>query len=130
MYRAFRQSVQFLANRGFAVLKMNFRGSTGYGRKFLESGYGQWGLSMQDDITDGVHWAINRGIADPNRIAIYGVSYGGYATLMGIVKTPDLYAAAVDYVGVSNLFTILEKMPPYWEHMREMMYAKIGHPTK
>ena len=126
----FRPSVQFLANRGFAVLQMNFRGSTGYGREFLESGYGQWGLAMQDDITDGVLWAIKQGIAHPDRIAIYGVSYGGYAALMGIVKTPELYAAAVDYVGVANLFTILENMPPYWEHMREMMYAKIGHPLK
>ncbi len=126
----FRPSVQFLANRGFAVLQMNFRGSTGYGRKFLESGYGQWGLAMQDDVTDGVLWAIKQGIAHPDRIAIYGVSYGGYATLMGIVKTPELYAAAVDYVGVANLFTILENMPPYWEHMREMMYARIGHPHK
>ncbi len=127
---AFKAQVQFLANRGFAVLQMNFRGSTGYGRKFLEAGYGQWGLSMQDDITDGVNWAIEAGIADAKRIAIYGVSYGGYAALMGIVKNPDLYAAAVDYVGVSNLFTILENMPPYWEYMREMMYERIGHPEK
>lgn len=125
----FRQPVQFLANRGFAVLKMNFRGSTGYGRKFLESGYGQWGLVMQDDITDGVNWVIDSGIADPKRNAIYGVSYGGYAALMGIVKTPDLYSAAVDYVGVSNLFTILENMPPYLELKRKMMYKKIGHPV-
>ncbi len=126
----FRQPVQFLVNRGFAVLKMNFRGSTGYGREFLESGYGQWGLAMQDDVTDGVLWAIDQGIADPDRVAIYGVSYGGYAALMGIVKTPDLFTAAVDYVGVANLFTILENMPPYWEHMREMMYVRIGHPTE
>ncbi len=125
----FRQPVQFLANRGFAVLKMNFRGSTGYGREFLESGYGQWGLDMQDDITDGVNWVIDSGIADPKRIAIYGVSYGGYAALMGIVKTPDLYSAAVDYVGVSNLFTILENMPTYWELKRKMMYEKVGHPV-
>ena len=124
----FIPQTQFLVNRGYAVLQMNFRGSTGYGRKFLESGYGQWGLSMQDDITDGVNWAVENGIADSKRIGIYGVSYGGYATLMGIVKTPDLYAAAVDYVGVSNLFTILENLPPYWEHMREMMYERIGNP--
>lgn len=126
----FKPVVQFLANRGYAVFRMNFRGSTGFGRKFLEAGYGQWGLSMQDDITDGVQWLIDKGIADPARIAIFGVSYGGYAVLMGIVKDPDLYAAAVDLVGVSNLFTILENMPPYWEEIREMMYLRIGHPER
>ncbi len=126
----FKPVVQFLANRGYAVFQMNFRGSTGFGRKFLEAGYGEWGLSMQDDITDGVHWLIDKGIADPARIAIFGVSYGGYAVLMGIVKDPDLYAAAVDLVGVSNLFTILENMPPYWEEIREMMYLRIGHPER
>lgn len=126
----FNPVVQFLANRGYAVFQMNFRGSTGFGRKFLEAGYGQWGLSMQDDITDGVQWLIDKGIADPSRIGIFGVSYGGYAVLMGIVKDPDLYAAAVDLVGVSNLFTILENMPPYWEEIREMMYLRIGHPER
>ncbi len=126
----FKPVVQFLANRGYAVFQMNFRGSTGFGRKFLEAGYGEWGLSMQDDITDGVQWLIDKGIADPARIAIFGVSYGGYAVLMGIVKDPELYAAAVDLVGVSNLFTILENMPLYWEEIREMMYLRIGHPER
>src|SRR2546427_2787996 len=100
----YNPEVQFLANRGFCVLQVNFRGSTGYGRAFWEAGFGQWGLKMQDDITDGVHWLIDQGIADPARIGIYGGSYGGYATLAGVAFTPDLYAAAVDYVGVSNLF--------------------------
>lgn len=126
----FNPEAQFLANRGFAVLQMNFRGSTGYGRKFWEISFKQWGLTMQDDITDGVNWLIEQGIADPKRIAIYGGSYGGYATLMGIVKNPDLYAAAVDYVGVSNMFTFLRSFPPYWLPMKEMMYAMAGDPDK
>jgi len=126
----FNSEVQFLANRGYAVFQMNFRGSTGYGREFWEASFKQWGLSMQDDITDGVNWLIEKGIADEERIAIYGASYGGYATLMGIVKDPDLYAAAVDYVGVSNLFTFMKTIPPYWEPYLDMMYEMVGHPEK
>lgn len=99
----YNPEVQFLAARGYAVLQMNFRGSTGYGRKFTELGYKQWGQTMQNDITDGVEWLIKQGIADPKRIAIYGASYGGYATLAGVTFTPDLYACAIDYVGVANL---------------------------
>jgi len=126
----FNPEIQFLANRGFAVLQMNFRGSVGYGKKFWESSFKQWGLSMQDDITDGVYWLIEKGIADPDRIAIYGGSYGGYATLAGMTFTPDLYAAGVDYVGVSNLFTFLNTIPPYWEPLLDMMYEMVGHPEK
>ncbi|MBM4398929.1 MAG: S9 family peptidase [Candidatus Cloacimonetes bacterium] len=126
----FNSEVQFLANRGYAVLQMNFRGSTGYGRKFWEISFKQWGRTMQEDITDGVNWLIEQGIADPKRIAIYGGSYGGYATLMGIVKDPDLYTAAVDYVGVSNMFTFLRSFPPYWLPMKEMMYEMAGDPDK
>lgn len=126
----YNAEVQFLANRGFAVFQPNFRGSTGYGKAFWESSFKQWGLSMQDDITDGVNWLIEKGIADEERIAIYGGSYGGYATLMGIVKNPDLYAAAVDYVGVSNLFTFLTTIPPYWKPYLEMFYEQIGDPAK
>ncbi len=107
---------------------MNFRGSTGYGRRFWEAGFKQWGLAMQDDVTDGVQWLIGQGIADPRRIAIYGGSYGGYATLSGIIKTPDLYAAAINYVGVSNLFTFMNTIPPYWEPMRQQLYAMVGNP--
>lgn len=125
----FNPEIQFLANRGYAVLQMNFRGSTGYGRKFLEASYKQWGLTMQDDITDGVQWLIDKGIADPKRIAIYGGSYGGYATLSGITKTPNLYACAIDYVGVSNLFTFMQTIPPYWELYREMLYEMVGDPN-
>ena len=124
----YNSDVQFLANRGFAVFQMNFRGSTGYGREFWEISFKQWGKSMQDDITDGVNWLISEGIADPDRIAIYGASYGGYATLAGLAFTPDLYACGVDYVGVSNIFTLLETLPPYWELGRQMMYEMIGNP--
>ena len=124
----FNPEIQFLANRGYAVLQMNFRGSVGYGREFWEISFKQWGKTMQDDITDGVNWLIEEGIADPARIAIYGASYGGYATLAGLTFTPDIYACGVDYVGVSNIFTLLETLPPYWELGRQMMYEMIGNP--
>jgi len=126
----FNPEIQFLANRGYAVFQMNFRGSTGYGRKFWEASFGQWGLKMQDDITDGVKWLTDEGIADPKKVAIYGGSYGGYATLAGLAYTPDLYACGVDYVGVSNLFTFFKSFPPYWKPMLEMVYEMVGHPEK
>ncbi|PTN03798.1 S9 family peptidase [Mangrovibacterium marinum] len=126
----FNPEVQFLANRGYAVLQMNFRGSTGYGREFWESSFKQWGRSMQDDISDGVQWLIDQGIADPQRIAIYGGSYGGYATLAGITLTPELYACAVDYVGVANMFTFMNTIPPYWEPYRKMFYEMVGDPQQ
>jgi len=122
----FNQEIQFLANRGYAVLQMNFRGSTGYGRQFWEASFKKWGKEMQDDITDGTQWLIDKGIADPERIAIYGGSYGGYATLMGLVKEPKLYAAGVDYVGVSNMFTFMKTIPPYWKPMLDMMFEMVG----
>ncbi len=124
----FNPQVQFLANRGYAVLQMNFRGSTGYGRKFWEASFKKWGQEMQNDITDGVNWLIKSGIADPDLIAIYGASYGGYAVLAGLTFTPDLYACGIDYVGVSNIFTLLETLPPYWKPMLDMMHTMIGHP--
>jgi len=124
----YNPEVQFLANRGYAVLQMNFRGSTGYGRKFWEASFKQWGKAMQDDITDGVQWLIKQGIADPKRIGIYGGSYGGYATLAGLVFTPDLYAVGIDYVGVSNLFTFIKAFPPYWKPYLEMIYEMVGNP--
>ena len=122
--------VQFLCNRGYAVFQMNFRGSTGYGRKFLEASYKQWGQAMQDDITDGVNWLIAQGIADEKRVAIYGASYGGYASLAGLCFTPDLYACGIDYVGVSNLLTFMQTIPPYWRPLLEMMYEQVGDPEK
>lgn len=126
----FSSEVQFLCSRGYAVFQMNFRGSTGYGREFLESSYKQWGLKMQDDITEGVQHLVNQGIADPKRIAIYGGSYGGYAALAGACFTPQLYRCAIDYVGVSNLFTFMQTIPPYWRPMLEMMYEQVGHPEE
>jgi dipeptidyl aminopeptidase/acylaminoacyl peptidase len=126
----FNPEIQFLASRGYAVLQVNFRGSTGFGRKFMEASFGQWGLDMQDDITDGVKWAIEEGFADPRRVAIYGGSYGGYATLAGMTKTPELYACGISYVGVSNLFTWIAAIPPYWKPYLEMMYEMVGHPER
>ena len=129
-YWGFNPEIQYLANKGYAVLQMNYRGSTGYGKKFWEISFKQWGKTMQDDITDGVNWLIDEGIANPQKVAIYGGSYGGYATLAGLTFTPDLYACGVDYVGVSSLFTFMETFPPYWELYREMMYEMVGHPEK
>ncbi len=126
----YNSEAQFFANRGYALFQMNFRGSTGFGRSFLESSYKQWGQAMQDDITDGVLWLIDQGIADAARIAIYGGSYGGYATLSGLTKTPELYVCGVDYVGVSNLFTFMKTIPPYWKPMLEMLYEQVGDPEK
>lgn len=127
-YWGFNPEVQFLANNGYAVLQMNFRGSTGFGKAFWEASFKQWGKTMQDDISDGVQWLIDEGIADPDNIAIYGGSYGGYATLAGLCFSPELYAAGVDYVGVSNLFTFMKTIPPYWEPFLDMMYEMVGNP--
>ena len=111
----FSEFVQFFANRGYAVLQVNFRGSEGYGKKFMQAGFKQWGLKMQDDITDGVYWLINQGIADKDRIVIFGWSYGGYAALAGITFTPDLYACGIDLWGISNYFTFYNSFPPQWK---------------
>ncbi|MFQ3599495.1 MAG: S9 family peptidase, partial [Chloroherpetonaceae bacterium] len=124
----FQPHVQFLANRGYAVLQMNFRGSTGYGKAFWERSFKEWGGKMQDDITDGVQWLIKEGIADKNRIGIFGGSYGGYAVLAGLTFTPDLYTCGIDFCGVSNLFTFMKSIPPYWTPMLEMMYEMVGNP--
>lgn len=121
---------QFLANRGYAVLSMNFRGSTGYGKKFLNAGNRQWGEKMQDDITWGVKHLVEQGVADPKRVGILGASYGGYATLAGVAFTPDLYAAGVAIVAPSNLITLLDSIPPYWEPIRKMFYERMGDPTR
>ncbi|HEY1339489.1 MAG TPA: alpha/beta fold hydrolase [Bryobacteraceae bacterium] len=119
---------QFFANRGYAVLMPNFRGSTGYGKKFLNAGNGEWGRKMQDDITWGVKYLVAEGTADPKRIGILGGSYGGYAVLAGVTVTPDLYRAAVDIVGPSNLITLLQSIPPYWEAGRKLMYSRMADP--
>ncbi len=104
----YRTETQFLANRGYAVMQTNYRGSGGYGQRFKDIAWQKWGLEMQDDITDGVLWAIDQGIADPDRICIYGASYGGYATMAGITKTPELYQCGVNYVGVVDLMALLD----------------------
>lgn len=120
---------QFLANRGYAVLQPNFRASGGFGKKFLNAGDLQWGKLMQDDITWGVKYLIDQGIADKNKVAIMGGSYGGYATLAGLAFTPDLYACGVDIVGPSNIFTLLESVPAYWEAGRAFLYGMVGDPN-
>ncbi len=125
----FDSFAQFLANRGYAVLQPNFRGSTGYGKAFLNAGNKQWGDLMQDDITWGVKHLVAEGIADPKRVGIMGGSYGGYASLAGVAFTPDLYAAAVPIVGPSNLLTLLETIPPYWEAGRIIFHERMGNPN-
>ncbi|WP_339743120.1 S9 family peptidase [uncultured Rubinisphaera sp.] len=121
--------VQFLANRGYAVLQPNFRASGGYGKKFLNAGDLQWGKLMQDDITWGVKYLIEEGIADKDRVAIMGGSYGGYATLAGLAFTPELYACGVDIVGPSNISTLLDSIPPYWEAGRAFLHGMVGDPN-
>ncbi len=120
---------QWLANRGYAVLNVNFRGSTGFGKKFINAGDMEWGGKMHDDLVDAVQWAISEKIADPNRIAIMGGSYGGYATLVGLTFTPELFACGVDICGPSNLVTLLNSIPPYWAPMIELFKKRVGDHT-
>ena len=118
--------VQWLANRGYAVLQVNYRGSAGFGKAFLNAGNREWGRRMQHDLTDAVRWAVKRGIADPRRVAIMGGSYGGYAVLAGVTFTPKRYAAAVDLVGPSNLDTLLRSIPPYWKPLQAIFRVRVG----
>jgi dipeptidyl aminopeptidase/acylaminoacyl peptidase len=120
---------QWLANRGYAVLSVNFRGSTGFGKKFLNAGNMEWAGKMHDDIIDAAQWAVKEGIADPERIAIMGGSYGGYATLVGMTFTPDQFACGVDIVGPSNLITLLNTIPPYWVPELEQFKKRVGDHT-
>jgi len=123
----FDGTAQFLANRGYTVFMPNFRGSAGFGEEFLNLGNEQWGTgSMQHDISDGVQWLIDQGIADPEKVAIMGGSYGGYATLAGLAFTPNLYAAGVDIVGPSNIITLLNSIPPYWKPLQKMFAVRVG----
>lgn len=119
---------QWLANRGYAVLSVNFRGSTGFGKKFIAAGDQQWGRKMHDDLIDAVDWAVAKGITTPDKIAIMGGSYGGYATLAGLAFTPTRFACGVDIVGPSNLFTLLKTIPAYWEAGRIQLYKRMGDP--
>jgi dipeptidyl aminopeptidase/acylaminoacyl peptidase len=119
---------QWLANRGYACLQVNFRGSTGYGKDFLNAGNREWGGKMHDDLVDAVRWAVDQGVADPARVAIYGGSYGGYAALAGATLTPDLFRCAVAIVGPSNLITFIETIPPYWSTFLAMLHERVGNP--
>jgi dipeptidyl aminopeptidase/acylaminoacyl peptidase len=126
-YWGFNQQAQWFANRGYATLQVNFRGSTGYGKSFLHKGDGQWGVgTMQHDLTDSVQWAIDQGITDADSVCIYGGSYGGYATLAGLTFTPEIYKCGVDIVGPSNIKTLLDSIPSYWGPLRNDMLIKIG----
>ena len=122
--------VQWLANRGYAVLQINYRGSSGYGKKYLNAADREWAGKMHTDVVDGKRWAIDQGYADPEKVCIYGGSYGGYATLVGVTFTPDEFRCGVDIVGVANLITFLKTIPPYWEPMRGLWYKRVGHLEK
>jgi dipeptidyl aminopeptidase/acylaminoacyl peptidase len=120
---------QLLANRGYAVLSVNFRGSTGFGKNFLNAGNKQWGLAMHDDLIDAVDWAIGKGITSDDQVAIMGGSYGGYATLAGLTFTPEKFACGVDIVGPSNLETLLGTIPPYWAPLVKIFHERMGDPN-
>jgi len=120
---------QWLANRGYAVLAVNFRGSTGFGKRFISAGDMQWGRKMHDDLLDAVEWAVQAGVTTRDKVAIMGGSYGGYAALAGVTMTPTAFACAVDIVGPSNLFTLLKTIPAYWESGKQQMYKRMGDPN-
>jgi dipeptidyl aminopeptidase/acylaminoacyl peptidase len=120
---------QWLANRGYAVLSVNYRGSTGFGKKFVNASNREWGGKMHDDLVDAVKWAVDNGYADAKKVAIMGGSYGGYATLVGMTVTPNVFACGVDIVGPSNLKTFLATIPPYWESGRAMWRIRMGDET-
>ena len=125
----FNGAHQWLANRGYAVLSVNFRGSTGFGKDFISAGDLEWGRKMQDDLTDAVAWAVKSGVAPKDKVAIMGGSYGGYATLAGLTYTPDVYACGVDIVGPSNLETLLKTIPPYWAPIVSQFHKRMGNPN-
>lgn len=124
----YNPEAQWLANRGYICLQINFRGSTGYGKNYVNAGDKEWAGKMHQDLVDGVNWAINQGYADSSKIAIYGGSYGGYAALVGATFTPDVFCCAVDLVGPSNLITLIKSVPPYWTPMLSMFYKRLGNP--
>ncbi|MEG4233956.1 S9 family peptidase [Microcoleus sp. Pol11C3] len=123
----YNPQAQWLANRGYAVLQINFRGSTGYGKAFLNAGNREWAAKMHNDLLDGVNWLVETGIPQQDKIAIMGGSYGGYAALVGLTFSPDVFACAVDIVGPSNLITLLQTIPPYWEPIKASLYHRVGN---
>jgi len=125
----FDPQAQWLADRGYLAIQINFRGSSGYGKAFLNAGDREWGNKMQNDISDAVAHAISRGWSDPDKIAIVGGSYGGYAALAGAAFTPDLFCCAVDIVGPSNLITLIETIPPYWAPLIAQFHRRVGDPA-
>jgi dipeptidyl aminopeptidase/acylaminoacyl peptidase len=126
----FHPEIQWLADQGYAVLQVNYRGSLGFGKSFLHAGDREWGAKMQDDLTDAARWAVAEGVADPKRLAIYGGSYGGYAALAAAAFTPDLFRCAVDIVGPSNLVTLVRSIPPYWAPMKRIFDLRVGDVDK
>lgn len=124
----YHPEAQWLSNRGYACLQVNFRGSTGFGKRFLHAGDREWGAKMHDDLLDAVNWAVQQGIADPKRVAIYGGSYGGYAALVGASFTPEVFACAVDIVGPSSIRTLIASIPPYWEPLKQLFFIRVGNP--
>ena len=119
---------QWFTNRGYVSLQVNFRGSTGYGKDFVNAGDKQWGANMHNDLLDAVNWAVAQGYVDPNKVAIYGGSYGGYAALVGATFTPDFFTCAIDIVGPSNLVTLIKSIPPYWSTQLAVMHKRVGNP--
>jgi dipeptidyl aminopeptidase/acylaminoacyl peptidase len=124
----FNPEAQWLANRGYMSVQVNYRGSTGYGKSFVSAGDREWGAKMHDDLLDAVQYVVDQGWADPKKVAIYGGSYGGYAALVGAAFTPDVFCCAVDIVGPSNLQTLLETVPPYWKPVIAQLYRRVGNP--
>jgi dipeptidyl aminopeptidase/acylaminoacyl peptidase len=127
-YWGYNPEHQFFASRGYAVVQVNYRGSGGYGRDFEQAGYGEWGRKMQHDLSDAVHYLVEEGIADPDRVCIYGGSYGGYATMAGMTFTPELYRCGINYVGVTDVPLLFSSMPRHWEPLKELMKVQIGDP--
>ncbi len=125
----YRPDVQWFANRGYVCLQVNYRGSTGYGKAFMNAGNKEWGGKMHDDLVDAVNWAVERGIADPKKVSIFGGSYGGYAALVGATFTPDVFCCAVDIVGPSNIITLIQTIPPYWAPLVSIFHQRVGDPS-
>ena len=124
----YRPDAQWFANRGYACMQVNYRGSTGYGKHYMNAGNKEWGGKMHDDLVDAVHWAVAQGITDPKKVAIFGGSYGGYAALVGATFTPDVFCCAVDIVGPSSLITLIQTVPPYWRPMISLFHQRVGNP--